>query len=694
TVRHLVSWVRAWSYAGWLVVALTILGALPRLWDLGGPSFWNDEGGSSIYALAALRTGVPLLPGHPLSLALVNFDPFYPELEGASFRLFGVSQWTARLPAALIGVAMTPIAYVAGRRLAEQYVGLTLAVMVAFSTEYIAWSRQARGYVVFTVLLLLLILLASRWYRSGRLTVPTAGAMGFVTLGLGLTSPGLFILYAPAAMGALVVYLLLAHRPRVIEFFGGPWVSGEGLPNLLRRRWRLLGVGLLVLGLAIVLAFPPGPLSRFFGHTFESALHFAPYPLIWVPFYGSFLLSYYAPVITLAAFGGLIALRRADPFELSLLAFSLLVLLSLSSVLSLVADAAGGAPTYERYLTPDLVLLFYFAALGLVGLARITYRSVRQLPASLRSAQGVPLLYVAVVITVLVLPSMVYPPLLNTYAAPQFSAVDGVVPWTPFSPFPSDPSALYATPQPDFELASEYVLHHERPGDVSMAIWPDAPAFYLGKVDYWAYVNPPPGAAVPGPNGTSYFLTGSLQVNNVSAFEGIMARTNGWFIEDIVSQGALGPNLSLAIELLTWQVPEGSDASISLYHWNASTPVRLLTTLEDHRRDLLAGFGSNLTRLVDWAVVAGVSIDGARPLLVPLESKLLPLASDDVRPLGVLLKVYNSRADLQQRFPEVIGIGNYSGLLQWADDVASGGVGDPAEAQLAPYAAYYESNGR
>jgi hypothetical protein len=690
--RRLLRPVRSWSTVGWIVVVLTALGAFARLWNLGGPSFWNDEGGSSIYALAALHTGLPLLPGHPLSAAIVNFDPLYPEIEAGSFRLFGISQLTARLPSALLGIAMTPLAYLLGRSVGERFVGVTLALLVAFSTEYIAWSRQARGYVLFTVLLMVLILLAFRWYRARRLSAPVAAAGAAVAVGLALTSPGLFFLYVPAGVGGGIVYLLAGHRPALLAYFGGAAVPGEGLRAALHRRRRAVILGGVILVAAATLAALSGPSSALFGHTFVSTLHFAPYPFLWVPFYGSYLLAYYAPVMVLAGFGVLIALRRADPFELALLAFTLLALLSLSSLLSLVADAAGGAPTYERYLTPLLVLWFYFASLGLVGLARIAYRSVRPLAASLSSARGAPVLYVAVVAAVLVVPSMVYPPLLDTYAAPQFSAANSVVPWSPFSPFPSDPSALYGTPQPNYELASEYVLHHERPGEVTMAIWPDAPSFYLGKIDYWTYVNPPPGAAVAGTSGPEYFLTGSVEVRNVTQLESIMEGSGGWFIEDVVSQGALGPNLSLAFSLLSDPVPGGSDVSMALDHWNASTPVALLENLEDHRRDLVAGFGSNLTQLVDWAVVAGVSLDGARPVLLPIESSLLGIASPSVRPLGVLLNVYNTRSDLQSQFPEVVGSGNYTALVEWAADVVRGTISDQAASTLSPYAAYYESH--
>ena len=167
----------------WVLLAVTVvLAAVPRLANIGGPSMWNDEGTTSLLAITAMHRGFPALPpGGTAWFTLINYEPLYPMLVAVFFNLFGVNQLAARLPAAIIGTALVPAAFCFGRRLRGEHVGIALAIMVALSTEYIAWSRQARGYILFTFLLVLAaILLLNLARRKGRLGATLTGALADV----------------------------------------------------------------------------------------------------------------------------------------------------------------------------------------------------------------------------------------------------------------------------------------------------------------------------------------------------------------------------------------------------------------------------------------------------------------------------------------------------------------------------------
>lgn len=679
-----------------IVSVLTLLGALPRLVNLGSPSFWNDEGASSLFALAALKSGLPILQNLPGAIRLVNFDPLYSEIEAGSFSLLGIGALSARIPAAVFGILGIPTAYLLGQRLKGPYVGIALAAMMAFSTEFIAWSRQARGYSLFTLLLMLTLLVI--FYRPVQPTrirrwLVAAAAAGCIVL-CGFASPSLALLYAPGAVVGVAAYYLVHWRTRIAAFFGlGRDATGFSAREANPWTWfRRIGAVLIVGLIILACFFPPRLLSDGLARIFQSGLGYAPYRFVFISRYVAYLGSYYLPVTCLAALGAVLVTYEHQEIEVAVLAFFLGALLTLSTLLSYVVNAAAGAPIYERYLTPLLVLLFYLCARGLVWIGMFARRRVRVLH-SLRLSRASATTLVAVgIVAALLVPAAVVPSGLNTYPLANFSPSGSLVPWVPFSPWPSDPSALYGTPQPNFAGAAAYVLAHRAPSDVVMAIWPEAPTFYLGKVQYWMYAHPPPGSAVAVPGGFEYYLTGSRLVDNVTQFEAVLSSSSGWFLLDTNAVGALGPNLSLAVALFLQPISAASDVSITLYHWNQSSDLQLLFDLEGHRPDLRQAYGGNVTALVDWAVVYGVTVDRDRAVLLPMESVLTRDASPVDRPLAVLLSIFNQRLDLQERFPGVFA-GNFTGLWQWASGVASGQTPDSAYSTLAPYASIYATSG-
>jgi hypothetical protein len=76
-----------------------------------------------------------------------------------------------------------------------------------------------------------------------------------------------------------------------------------------------------------------------------------------------------------------------------------------------------------------------------------------------------------------------------------------------------------------------------------------------------------------------------------------------------------------------------------------------------------------------------------------MEAALLPYVAPGILPLAILVNVYNHRPDLQTEFPQMLqNSSNDTPLIQWAYEVASGQLPDPAQSVLAPYAAWYQSH--
>jgi len=88
-------------------------------------------------------------------------------------------------------------------------------------------------------------------------------------------------------------------------------------------------------------------------------------------------------------------------------------------------------------------------------------------------------------------------------------------------------------------------------------------------------------------------------------------------------------------------------------------------------------------RLIDWAATSGVTLGSSMHFLRPYCAFYTDNASEDIKPLAILLEVFNFRADLQSRFPETWR-GYYQRLLAWACE-------DISDERLLPYNSWYRS---
>jgi hypothetical protein len=122
------------------LIALTALAAALRLPTLGSQSLWLDEVLTGRLAEGSLGD---LL--HRVAEQEANPPLFY-LLEWAWTRVAGTSEFALRLPSALFGIALVPVAYAIGRRLAGERAATALAALVAVHPLLVYYSQEARGY--------------------------------------------------------------------------------------------------------------------------------------------------------------------------------------------------------------------------------------------------------------------------------------------------------------------------------------------------------------------------------------------------------------------------------------------------------------------------------------------------------------------------------------------------------------------
>jgi len=122
------------------LIVLTVLAAALRLPTLGSQSLWLDE---ALTGRLARGTLGDLL--HRVAEEEANPPLFY-LFEWAWTRVAGTSELALRLPSALFGIALVPVAYAIGRRLGGQRAAVALGALVAVHPLLVYYSQEARGY--------------------------------------------------------------------------------------------------------------------------------------------------------------------------------------------------------------------------------------------------------------------------------------------------------------------------------------------------------------------------------------------------------------------------------------------------------------------------------------------------------------------------------------------------------------------
>lgn len=153
----------------WLVIAmvfLTLMGFGIRLHQLSSDSFWTDE----LITIEDSEGDIESI------LNIRDHPPLLYLLTKASIFTFGESEFTVRLPSALIGLLTIPLLIAFGRALNRPLAGILAALLIILSPFHLRHAQEARHYALLLTLSLasyLLLFLAmkrpsfSRWIGFG-----------------------------------------------------------------------------------------------------------------------------------------------------------------------------------------------------------------------------------------------------------------------------------------------------------------------------------------------------------------------------------------------------------------------------------------------------------------------------------------------------------------------------------------------
>ena len=186
----------------WWIAAVTVSG-LALLWRLGGyPLVQPDEGRNAEVAREMEASGawlIPTLNGIPY----LDKPALYFKLVGLSMGMFGNSEWAARLPSALFGLATLGLVFAFCKREYTTARAATAVIMVATSPLYIMYSRLVIFDVALTFFITAAVLAGfcaerlpgpvrwhwhAAWAAAAGLGTLVKGPVGFVEPALVLTT--------------------------------------------------------------------------------------------------------------------------------------------------------------------------------------------------------------------------------------------------------------------------------------------------------------------------------------------------------------------------------------------------------------------------------------------------------------------------------------------------------------------------
>jgi uncharacterized membrane protein len=208
-----------------LLSAITLLAIFLRFYKLGQWSFWGDEYITIRRALTILDTGSYT----PKISLLATY---------MAMNKLGISEWSARLTAATIGVLSVPVLYFLIRKMFDPGVALLASLLLSISQWHIYWSQNARFYtplLLFYTLALLLFYFGLEEDRPWYLIF----SLGF--LGLAMLERLVAAFFIPVAGS----YILLLK-----------WLPFAQPPGLRLRNLALLAVPGLIGGVLIALTDP------------------------------------------------------------------------------------------------------------------------------------------------------------------------------------------------------------------------------------------------------------------------------------------------------------------------------------------------------------------------------------------------------------------------------------------------------
>jgi hypothetical protein len=499
-----------------LVVGAFVL----RIYNLGALSFWIDEAISGFAAKSLALTGQPILPsGMEYSRALPHLF-----IEALSFRLFGVNEFSARLPSALFGSLTIGLIYLFGKRLGRPIEGLIAAGIAVFMPWIVWYHRLGRMYALFQFLALLWVWLSYEiaiLLRDGRPRNRVwwgwffaLSMLALTTFALSLSTHVLTLSMAPAVLALFVGTLLAAKH--------GGWRSlsaGKKRLFLSAAGFLMLTAAYAVVRLDLAQLLP-----------FSAPPHIAGQN-------GAYYLMFFQnrfPFLFYLAIAGALALlhqrRRGDLFLLAALALPLLAM----------SQIPGKFHRYIFHLVPYFLLL---SACGLTFVWYLAKQAIKRVPIGYTLVSQAA---VAGLITVMLVSTM-----------------------QTFTEVSNPRHGYYAfNLHANWKLASAYLDEHLSRDDVVITTSGTLSRFYLARSDYYWNTRSAAKMPVRQRNSELDVYTGQPQIKDIDSLFRLMdEEPAGWIITDVSRLGRLTQAQKDMMETRTKFHAKASDATIRVYSW-------------------------------------------------------------------------------------------------------------------------------
>jgi 4-amino-4-deoxy-L-arabinose transferase-like glycosyltransferase len=215
-----------------LLVALLAAALAPYVVGLGVSSIWDAN--EAFYA----QTPREMMAAHDYVNPSFNFQlrynkPVFSYWEvAAAYHVFGVSEWSERLPIALGGIVLIAIAFGLGKLLGGTQAGLMAALVLAASPRVLLLARRIIIDVhiaMFTGLVLLFFALAETRLQHRRLYL----VLMYVAAGLGVLTKGPVAVFLPG----LVFFLYLLSQKRLGDLRRMMLPAGAAIGALIVAPW-------------------------------------------------------------------------------------------------------------------------------------------------------------------------------------------------------------------------------------------------------------------------------------------------------------------------------------------------------------------------------------------------------------------------------------------------------------------------
>jgi hypothetical protein len=145
--------------------SIIFFGFFFRIFKVGNPSYWIDEGFTIMQAKAILLHGYPLL-----NSGIIEFkDVLLPYLLAGAMKIFGQSAFFLRLVPVIFGTLSVYAGFILGKKLFNEKVGIIFSFFLSFSYWHIAWSRQIRGYSLLVFFALLFFIMLVNHEEKGKI---------------------------------------------------------------------------------------------------------------------------------------------------------------------------------------------------------------------------------------------------------------------------------------------------------------------------------------------------------------------------------------------------------------------------------------------------------------------------------------------------------------------------------------------